>query len=43
MNEISLNKSVQSLVIYHQLFQSAEETFLQIFNIPVKACKKNIF
>ena len=35
-----LNKSEKSFVIFHQLFQSAEETFfLQLFNNPEKMFK----
>ena len=38
-----LHKSVKSFVIFYQLFHSAEETFLKLFNNPDKTCKKNYF
>ena len=34
-----LNKNLKSFVIFHQLFKSAEETFLQLFNNQDKICK----
>jgi len=38
-----LNKRVELFVIFHQMFQSAEEIFLKLFNNPDETFKKIYF